>query len=332
MKRCLFCTLLVLLSALPGAPGQEKKTPDTFLDPEKAGPEFAIQGEYVGTDGDQKFAAQVVALGGGKFDAYLLPGGLPGAGWDRKTRIKLGGVLSKAPDGSGVIAKFAGKEWSGEVSAGSPPKFRGNTPKGGEFALKQVVRKSPTEGAKPPDGALVLFDGTNVNEWSGGKIVEDKLLGPGPTTKKEFRDFKLHVEFRLPFRPASRGQSRGNSGVYIQRRYEIQILDSFGLDPKHDDCGSIYEQTAPAVNMCLPPLSWQTYDIDFTAARFDESGKKTANARVTVVHNGITIHDNAEIKGTTGLGRKEEDKPAPLYLQNHGNPVYFRNIWLVEKK
>src|SRR5262249_22625412 len=140
------------------------------------------------------------------------------------------------------------------------------------------------------------------------------------------------VEFRLPFRPASRGQSRGNSGVYIQRRYEIQILDSFGLDPKHDDCGSIYEQTAPAVNMCLPPLSWQTYDIDFTAAGVDESGKKTASARVTVVHNGVTIHDNAEIKGTTGLGRKEEDKPAPLYLQNHGNPVYFRNIWLVEKK
>src|SRR5262249_58590225 len=120
--------------ALRAAPGQEKKGRDTFLDPEKAGAEFAIQGEYVGTDGDQKFAAQVVALGGGKVDAYLLPGGLPGAGWDRKTRVKPGGVLSKAPDGSGVIAKFAGKEWGGEVSAGSPPKVHGNTSKGGELA------------------------------------------------------------------------------------------------------------------------------------------------------------------------------------------------------
>jgi len=142
----------------------------------------------------------------------------------------------------------------------------------------------------------------------------------------------LHVEFRLPFRPTAKGQSRANSGVYLQRRYEIQILDSFGLDPKNNDCGALYEQKAPSVNMCFAPLSWQTYDIDFTAARFDSTGKKTANARVTVIHNGVKIHDNAEIKGSTGNGRKEEDKPGAINLQNHGNPVHFRNLWLVERK
>ena len=331
MKRCLLCALLLTSLTLTGAGGQEKKAPDTFIDPEKAGVDFAIQGEYVGTDGDQKFAAQIVALGAGKFDAYLLTGGLPGAGWDGKTRIKLSGVLDKAPDGSGVIARFDGKEWSGQVLAGKPSKFRGKTPKGEEFTLTQGFRTSPTEGVKPPEGAIVLFDGSNVNEWAGGKLVEDKLLGPGPTTKKEFTDFKLHVEFRLPFRPTARGQNRANSGVYLQRRYEIQILDSFGLDPKNNDCGAIYERTVPAVNMCLPPLAWQTYDIDFTAARYDSTGKKTANARVTVLHNGEIIHDNAEIKGSTGNGRKEEDKPGAINLQNHGNPVHFRNVWLVPR-
>jgi hypothetical protein len=331
MRRFLLCSLLLAALAMTELGGQEKKAPDTFVDPEKAGPEFAIQGEYEGAIGREKFAAQIIAMGGGKFDAFLLPGGLPGAGWDGKTRIKLTGILDRSPNRPSA-ADFAGSEWTGKASAESPGMFAGKTPRGEQFTLRHVVRASKTEGAKAPEGAIVLFSGKEVDAWAGGKLIDEKWLGPGPTTRQNFRDFTLHVEFRLPFRPAARGQNRGNSGVYLQRRYEVQILDSFGLEPKNNDCGALYEQTPPSVNMCYPPLSWQTYDIDFTAAKYDESGKKTRNAVATVIHNGVKVHDHVELKGPTGNGRKEENTPGAINLQNHGNPVYFRNIWLVEKK
>src|SRR5205823_3099151 len=131
--------------------------------------------------------------------------------------------------------------------------------------------------------------------------------------------------------PAARGQTRGNSGVYLQDRYEIQILDSFGLDGKANECGAVYTRTAPAVNMCFPPLSWQTYDIDFRAARFDRDGKKTGNAVVTVRHNSITVQDHVDIAGPTGHGKPETPDPGPISLQNHGNPVAFRNIWILPR-
>src|SRR5690606_10766687 len=131
-----------------------------------------------------------------------------------------------------------------------------------------------------------------------------------------FGDHKIHIEFLLPYKPEARGQGRGNSGIYLQGRYEVQMLDSFGLEGRDNECGGIYSVAKPKVNMCLPPLVWQTYDIDFTAARYDAEGKKTANARITVHHNGVLIHDDIELPHATTASRlKEGPEDGPIYLQ-----------------
>jgi 3-keto-disaccharide hydrolase len=198
--------------------------------------------------------------------------------------------------------------------------------------LKKVERKSPTLGAQPPQGALVLFDGSTPDHFENGKLIEGNLLGAtGCVSKEQFGDHSLHIEFRTPFMPKSRGQARGNSGVYVQGRYEVQVLDSFGLDGKDNECGGIYKASEPLVNMCFPPLSWQTYDIDFTAAKYDDAGSRTHNARITIKHNGNTIHDNLELKAGTPGYKPEGPGKLGLFLQNHGNPVAFRNIWVVER-
>jgi len=196
----------------------------------------------------------------------------------------------------------------------------------------------------PPAGAIVLFDGRDFSQW------ESEHAGPAPwrlvngtmevvpgtedvITKENFRDFKLHVEFNIPKKPKpEKGQSRGNSGIYIQRRYEVQILDSYGQEPKYDGCGAIYRTKPPDKNVCKRPGVWQTYDITFHAARFAGEGEnitKLKNARITVIHNGTLIHDDFEIPDKTGRGRPEGPKPGPIQLQDHGSKVKFRNIWLV---
>ena len=146
------------------------------------------------------------------------------------------------------------------------------------------------------------------------------------------QDHTLHIEFRTPFMPKARGQGRGNSGVYLQGRYECQVLDSFGLEGENNECGGIYTVAEPIVNMCFPPLAWQTYDIDFTAAKYDADGKKIENARVTIKHNGVLIHDNVELRSPPPATSPEGPGPEACIMQDHGNPVAFRNIWVVEKK
>jgi hypothetical protein len=184
-------------------------------------------------------------------------------------------------------------------------------------------------GAAPPPGSTVLFDGSSTDQFTGGKLAPDGTLLAGVTTKMPVHDFQLHLEFRTPYMPQARGQGRGNSGVYIQQRYEVQILDSFGLAGVKDGCGGLYKQTAPAVNMCLPPLAWQTYDIWFTAAKWSEDGKsKVKNASITVLHNGVAIHSQQEFVDKTGGGKVEGPRDFPIILQDHGNPVTFRNIWV----
>ncbi len=188
-----------------------------------------------------------------------------------------------------------------------------------------------------PSGAIVLFDGTNTNEWNGGRLDDKtKLLntdGRDMVTKRKFNNYTMHLEFLLPFRPDARGQGRGNSGFYQVDHYEVQILDSFGLEGKDNECAGVYTKLSPSVNMCLPPLVWQTYDIDFTNAVRDESGKKIKNAIITLKHNGVVVHDKKEITGPTGGHRSDpEGTPGPIKLQGHGNPLQYRNIWIVENE
>jgi hypothetical protein len=212
--------------------------------------------------------------------------------------------------------------------------------------LRKTMRKSPAEGAPPPPGAVVLLPfapdkAPDAAAWNGGpwKPQDDGSLqcdtGKGSIrTKQSFGDIRLHVEFWLPLMADSFGQGRANSGVIINNIYEVQVLDSFGLVPSAGDCAAIYSQTRPKVNASFPPEQWQTYDITFRAPRMDPDGSVKEKARVTVEHNGIKVQDDVPIDGATA-GHEPGKPPAnaatgPLQLQDHGNRVRYRNVWLVE--
>ena len=312
-----------------------------FVDPAKTDDDFPFQGEYVGevTVGGQtgSLGVQVIALGDGGFDAIAYPGGLPGDGWTPPRKIT--GKGTRVGTGKEAKVRLSGVDWDGVERTGEI-RTKGDsmelvvTAENGDaiVALPKVTRRSPTLGQKPPAGAVSIFEGTNVEKLVDGRISDDGLLMEGVTTKDGFGDALWHIEFRLPYQPRDRGQARGNSGAYIQGAYEVQMLDSFGLEGRNNECGGIYSVAAPSVNMCLPPLEWQTYDIDFTAPRF-EGGQKVSDPRMTVRHNGVVIHENAEVpKITPGGPQKTEQPLGPLHLQNHGNPVRYRNIWVLPKR
>jgi Domain of Unknown Function (DUF1080) len=316
---------LGLLSASPAAARAE-----TEFERAQANPDFLVQGEYQGSltiDGrrDVLSGVQVVAEGDHQFMAVLFEGGLPGAGWKPSSGRQR--AVGKTTAG---LTQFQSEQWSATWFDG---KLTFTAPDGSPMGkLPKVDRRSPTLGGAAPAGAVVLFDGSSAEQWIGGRLTADRTLAAGTVTKIALRDFTLHLEFLLPFLPRSRGQQRANSGVYLQNRYEVQVLDSFGLDGQSNECGGIYNQRAPDVNMCFPPLVWQTYDIDFTAARFDPEQNKTRSARLTVKHNGIAIHDDVEItKPTAGGLVTEYPGEGPLQLQWHLAAVTYRNIWFVEK-
>lgn len=333
MRSTLFgiCAALLLFAAaglLSSFAEEKKDAPKAAIIASEADADFPLQGEFVGTipteDGDLKLGVQVIALGGGKFRAVGYHGGLPGDGWNRESRVEAEG---QTENGQVVFSS----EHAKSVLTKDGLEIR--TPEGQEICqLKRVERKSPTLGDKPPAEAVVLFDGKSADAFEGGKLSDDGLLMPGATSKQKFGDCTLHLEFQLSYIPEARGQGRSNSGCYLQGRHEVQILDSFGLEGKIDECGAIYGVAKPSVNMCFPPLAWQTYDIDYKAAKYD-GDKKTANARMTVRHNGVVIHRDVEIPTETRSAPvKEGAEPGPIYLQDHGNPLRFRNVWVVEKK
>jgi hypothetical protein len=328
--RCL-CALLVF-AAFQG-PSAGEQAPKVWTDPDAArreDPDFAIQGEYGSAGAGASFGAQVVALGGGRFDAYLLQDGLPGLGW---TRGKARRVLNGVREGEKVTFASADKKMSATIIGGS---FLLLGEAGMNATLPRIERGSPTLGAKPPKDALVLFDGGSTEQWENGKSENGCLLATGCTTRQRFGDYALHLEFRTPYMPSARGQGRGNSGVYHSGRWETQILDSFGLEGREDECGGIYSVSEPRLNMCLPPLGWQTYDVAFTAARFDAQGNQTARPHITVRLNGVIVHEDLELNKdftpSAPIQQPLSTFEGPVYLQNHNNPVVFRNIWMVAHK
>lgn len=309
-----------------------------------------VMGDWQGSwkrDGESDsglLVAQVIAQGAGKYRANFLK--------EFDTRIPPLAVLESRLQDKAVRftgpAEYNGIEFQMQAVI-KDGKFTGSFQGQdfvGSFIMKKVIRLSPTLGAKPPKSAIVLFNGKNFNEWKhtgkkpGVDSVQWKLAGgtmevkPGSgwiITRKEFADVKLHLEFRTPFMPDARGQGRGNSGVYLQGRYEVQVLDSYGLEGRDNECGGIYSVAPPLVNMCAPPTQWQTYDITFRVPRFDNTGKKISDACMTVIHNGVKIHDNRKTsKATTAAPGRGVTQRGGIYLQNHGNRVQYRNIWLVE--
>jgi len=224
-----------------------------------------------------------------------------------------------------------------------------------EISLKRVQLGSPTMGAKPPRGSVVLFDGRNADEWEheDGRVVTWTLLGDGameinPTaankganppigggirTKRKFKNVRYHMEFRYPVEPGKSGQGRGNSGLFFQG-YEAQILNSYGLDGLWNELGALYKMSPPKVNAARPPMEWQTYDINYTAPKF-ENGKLKENARITVRLNGIVVQKNEELRHQTAHRQADRTIPAPdeampISLQDHSNRIQFRNIWVKE--
>jgi hypothetical protein len=222
-------------------------------------------------------------------------------------------------------------QWEGEIRKGRlQASAKGAT---GSLKGKRATRKSPTLGAKPPKGALVVFDGTDrglFRQFTWDIVGGAMQVKKGDLVARErLTDFQLHIEFRTPYMPKARGQARGNSGVYLQSIYEVQVLDSFGLYPlAQNDCGSIYAIKAASGNHCLPPMEWQTYDIIL------RNGGPGQTPEITVRHNGVVTIENARVpSGIIGKGGGGGTPDGGfLKLQDHGNPVQFRNIWVLPLK
>jgi hypothetical protein len=311
--------------APPAAKGKKKAEGPVNFIPAVADP---LMGDW---QGEGACVAQVLPTAGGKYRANLL------------TAFDVEGAPLAILEGvrSGDSVTFTGDGWSGAIKAGRFTGAKGDK----SFTLKHVTRPVPSLGAPPPKGAVVLFDGHNLDAWAkkNGKswLEEDgparwKLIEGGIAeavvdsdciiTHKKFGDCKVHVEFRTLGFPS-------NSGVFLQDRYEANINETYALVERSPNAGfdNCTQDAKPRIRPCRPPLEWQTFDIDFHAPRFDAAGAKTASARATVLFNGVKIYDNQALNRPSGAASRLGEAPTgPLMLQEHGMPVQFRNIWLVE--
>lgn len=292
----------------------------------------AFMGEYEGTfypdkTFTMKATADVVAEGDGNYRIVIDANSDDPA--QEGVFIEIYG--KKAGSEVTISSRAGGYDWKGEIKDG---KLNVQGHYGLHFELKKIESKSPRAGAKPPPNAVILLpykagEKPDMNDWT--KKTQWKALDNGSMqivpgkgsnkTERHFSDIKqLHVEFKLPLEPKGRGQGRANSGVYLLDAYEVQVLDSFGIVHTSGDCGGLYNVARAFRNACLPPETWQTYDISFRAARMD----KKELPRITVWHNGVRIHNNVAIP------KRRHVKEGPIQLQDHKHKIEFRNIWLVE--
>ena len=332
-KRLMFiCFFQIALIAIPmlGSTivAQNKEKGPAYTSPPAKDMSFPLMGEFMGSvtsdDGKKQIVGlQIRSIGNDQFDAVAYYGGLPGQPKFNPEPIQMIGKRS------GEFVVLSGGPWAIFVENNQcrlvdlQGKSRGQ--------LKRVKRRSPTMHSPAPEGAVILFDGTGTDQFTTAEKTSDDLLMEGADVKPMFQDFNLHVEFRLPYMPYADGQQRGNSGLYLQSRYECQVLDSFALIPKIDGLGALYRFRPPAINMCFPPLVWQTYDVQFTAPRWNADGSKARNATITSWINGVKVQDNVSLPNKTGAGKIEEPLLLPTRFQDHGDPVRFRNIWVVDR-
>ncbi|QDU24982.1 hypothetical protein ETAA8_00430 [Anatilimnocola aggregata] len=338
-----------------------------LFDRQSIGIELKMQGEYVGQDGDKPVGVQVVARGDKAFHALVLEGGLPGDGWDGGRY----GLLESGPisEGRAEFRSPNDEGWGAVLDENGLTLKRGDR----KALLKRVDRKSETLGLQPPAGAIVLFGGMkpNVDAFEERKDIEGQTsplmfegnMMAGAVTKRRFRDYMLHVEFMTGWEPQNIPWRRADAGIYMLARYEVAIGDSFGFDfdlsgatsPNRPQlvsdkktsskfpeakqssaprvCGSVFTYQSKVPNSCLPPLVWQTLDIEFTAPRFDDNGKKTSKAVISVKLNGHQTVDKLEVNGPTPHGFKGPETPdGPIWFEAFGRRVLYRNIWVVERR
>ena len=314
------------------------------LSAQSYGVEEPNMGGYLGTwktgEEEGRAVAQIRSLGETNYDGFIQL---------QKGTVNMGVIKFKSSPGEKGAILFNGSsvpirgattakkiDFKGQLVAGKlSGTFNGDL---GEGTLegKKNVRKSPTLGMKPPADALVIFDGKQTNQFKSfiWKLTDDgamQVQGGDIFAKEQIPDFNLHLEFRTPFMPKAQGQARGNSGVYLQSIYEVQVLDSFGLYPLQiNDCGSIYGVKTAQGNSCLPPMEWQTYDIIY----WNGDGTTNEPPTITISHNGVNVITEAKVPADkVGKGGGGGNPGAGfLKLQNHGDPVQFRNIWVQKLK
>lgn len=286
--------------------------------------------------------ARVIGLGNNRYEIQILEE------FDKRADFK---VKTEAVWKNGKMT-FDQNGFSGKITNDSFTGKKAGVAFDTPFSLKRVHRTSTTMGKKAPENAVVLFDGSDLDAWErqgGGDPTwltkdgyfevlpkkDNNNVGGSINTRQSFGDVKVHLEFRLPYAPEHRGQKRANSGFFLPGGYEVQILDSYGLDGMWNECGALYKQSPPRVNMCWSPGVWQTFDVEFKRLRRDSEGNKVDHAEFTVWHNGVKIHNSFQIKGATSNTQKgrelgESGKNGGLSLQDHSNKIQFRNIWVVE--